>query len=88
MFKTYFANILGLSKIETFYYTFFQSRDFTSVFEYTTLHSVAYQLTSQNPLSPVQKLMSYISTPLLHHLSFSSYDLSISPSTLNYKAVT
>ena len=33
MFKTYFANILGLSKIETFYYTIVQSRDFTSVFE-------------------------------------------------------
>ena len=32
--------------------------------------------------------MSYISTPLLHHLSFSFYDLSISPSTLNYNAVT
>ena len=32
--------------------------------------------------------MSYISSLLLHHLSFSFYDLSISPSTLNYKAVT
>ena len=32
--------------------------------------------------------MSYISSLLLHYLSFPLYDLSISPSTLNYKAVT
>ena len=45
----------------------------------TTLNSVAYQLISKNPLSSVERLINYTSSPLLIYLPFS-------PS--NYKAVT
>ena len=93
MFKTYFQIFWVFQKLRRFTTLLFNqgiSHLYSNNVQTlsTTLHSVAYQLISQNPHSPVQKLMSYISTPLLHYLSFSFYDLSISPSTLNYKAVT
>ena len=54
----------------------------------TTLHLVAYQLISKNPLSPVQKLINYTSSPLLHHLSFLVLTIEYLRGALNYKAVT
>ena len=53
-----------------------------------SLYSVIYQLISKNPLSPVQKLINYTSSPLLHHLSFLVLTIEYLRGALNYKAVT
>ena len=53
----------------------------------TTLYSVTYQLIFKNPLSPVQKLINYTSSPLPHYLSFRVMTFKYLRGVLNYKAV-